>query len=78
MTRWKTGFYYIAHGAVVPLGLAYVDFKEKIGGVGRLFYPSGNIDDDMILIREFYAGFTGKNPQQFDAEHIEVKKTNEQ
>lgn len=72
VTRWKTGFYYIAHGADVPLGLAYVDFKEKIGGVGKLFYPCGNIEEDMILIRQFYAGFTGKNPQQFDGEQIQV------
>jgi 1-acyl-sn-glycerol-3-phosphate acyltransferase len=72
--RWKTGFYYIAVGAEVPIGLGYVDFKEKIGGVGKLFYPSGNIEEDMILIQEFYAGFTGKNPQQFDVETINVKR----
>lgn len=74
VTRWKTGFYYIAHGAGVPLGLGYVDFKEKIGGVGKMFYPSGNIEQDMLEIRAFYAGVTGKNPQQFDSETIQIKK----
>nr|WP_314862850.1 lysophospholipid acyltransferase family protein [uncultured Undibacterium sp.] len=74
VTRWKTGFYYIAVGADVPLGLAYVDFKEKIGGVGKIFYPCGNIEEDMILIKQFYANFSGKNPQQFDADNIQVKK----
>lgn len=74
VTRWKTGFYYIAHGAGVPLGLGYVDFKEKIGGVGKMFYPSGNIEEDMLEIRAFYAGVTGKNPQQFDSETIQIKK----
>jgi len=74
VTRWKTGFYYSAVGADVPLGLAYVDFKEKIGGVGKLFYPCGNIEEDMILIKQFYANFSGKNPQQFDADNIQVKK----
>lgn len=74
VTRWKTGFYYIAQGAGVPLGLGYLDFKEKIGGVGKLFYPSGNIEEDMREIRAFYAGFTGKRPQQFDSESIHVKK----
>lgn len=67
VTRWKTGFYYIAVGAGVPLGLGYLDFKEKIGGVGKLFYPSGNIEEDMREIRAFYAGFTGRHPQQFDS-----------
>lgn len=65
VVRWKTGFYYIAHGAGVPLGLGYMDFKEKIGGIGKIFYPSGNIDEDMALIRAFYANFVGKNPHQF-------------
>lgn len=74
VTRWKTGFYYIAQGAGVPLGLGYVDFKEKIGGVGKIFYPSGDIEKDMLEIRSFYAGFTGKNPQQFDSETIKIDK----
>lgn len=63
--RWKTGFYYIAQGANVPIGLGYIDFKEKIGGVGEIFYPSGNIDKDLKLIQAFYANFSGKNPHQF-------------
>lgn len=71
VTRWKTGFYYIAVGAGVPLGLGYLDFKEKIGGVGKLFYPSGNIEEDMREIRAFYAEFTGKHPQQFDAGQVQ-------
>lgn len=27
--RWKTGFYHIAHGANVPIVLAYLDYKTK-------------------------------------------------
>jgi 1-acyl-sn-glycerol-3-phosphate acyltransferase len=34
VTHWKTGFYHMAHGAGVPIGLAYLDFKRKEGGVG--------------------------------------------
>lgn len=74
VTRWKTGFYYIAHGAGVPLSLGYLDFKKKIGGVGKIFYPTGDIEKDMVLIKEFYAGFTGKNSQQFAPETIHVNK----
>lgn len=61
--EWKTGFYHIAYGAGVPIALAYLDFKTRRGGVGKLFYPSGNIEKDLPEIREFYRGITGKNPQ---------------
>jgi len=66
VSHWKTGFYYIALGANVPVLLGFMDYKEKVGGVAHLFYPSGALEKDMLEIRQFYRGFTGKNPQQFD------------
>lgn len=65
VTYWKTGFYWIAQGANVPLMLGYLDFKKKEGGIGGIFKPTGNIDLDMPQIRAFYAGVTGRNPQNF-------------
>jgi 1-acyl-sn-glycerol-3-phosphate acyltransferase len=62
---WKTGFYYIALGAQVPIVLAYMDYKKKISGLGPVFQPTGNIDADMLAIKTFYAPFHGKNPDQF-------------
>jgi 1-acyl-sn-glycerol-3-phosphate acyltransferase len=73
VTHWKTGFYYIAHGAGVPIALGYLDFKKKIGGIGQVFHPSGDIARDMQVIEAFYAGISGKNPQQFDHEKIQTK-----
>lgn len=64
-TRWKTGFYYIAHGAGVPILLGFLDFRRKVGGFGPLFYPTGDIAADMEQIRSFYSGITGKYPWQF-------------
>ncbi|MFZ6778957.1 lysophospholipid acyltransferase family protein [Undibacterium sp. Ji83W] len=66
VTHWKTGFYYIALGAGVPIALGYLDFKRKAGGIGKMFNVSGDIEADMLQIREFYCGISGKNPQQFD------------
>jgi 1-acyl-sn-glycerol-3-phosphate acyltransferase len=66
VTHWKTGFYYIAQGAGVPIALAFLDFKEKIGGIGSIFYPTGDITADMQEIQKFYKGISGKNPQQFN------------
>jgi 1-acyl-sn-glycerol-3-phosphate acyltransferase len=64
-TYWKTGFYYIALGAKVPIVMAYMDYSQKRSGLGPLFYPSGDIDKDMIEIKAFYAQFKGKNAHQF-------------
>ena len=64
---WKTGFYYIALGAQVPIVLAYMDYRKKISGLGPVFRPTGDIDADMLAIKAFYAAFTGKNANQFHA-----------
>lgn len=65
--QWKTGFYYIAQQAGVPIVLAYVDYGRKVGGLGPVFQPTGNIDTDMARIKAFYAPIRGKNPMQFEA-----------
>ncbi len=65
---WKTGFYYIALSANVPIIMAYMDYEKKISGLGPILYPSGDIDADMKIIKAFYAPFKGKNAMQFDGE----------
>ena len=64
--RWKTGFYYIAQGAGVPIALGYLDFRRKEAGLSRMFEPTGDIAMDMVEIQAFYAGVTGKSPGKFD------------
>ncbi|HPW29389.1 MAG TPA: 1-acyl-sn-glycerol-3-phosphate acyltransferase, partial [Rhodoferax sp.] len=39
---WKTGFYYIAVGAGVPIVMAYMDYERKISGLGPVFHPTGD------------------------------------
>jgi 1-acyl-sn-glycerol-3-phosphate acyltransferase len=65
---WKTGFYYIAQGAKVPIVMAYLDYEKKTGGLGPVFQPTGDIDADMARIKAFYAPFKGKNADQFHAD----------
>ena len=62
---WKTGFYYIATTAKVPIVMAYMDYSRKEAGLGPIFVPTGNIEADMTAIKAFYAPFKGKNPDQF-------------
>jgi 1-acyl-sn-glycerol-3-phosphate acyltransferase len=61
---WKTGFYHIAHGAGVPIVMGFLDYRRKRGGIGPVFYPTGNIDQDMRTIRAFYRDIIGKHPSQ--------------
>jgi 1-acyl-sn-glycerol-3-phosphate acyltransferase len=64
---WKTGFYFIALGARVPIVMAYMDYAEKRSGLGPVFTPTGDIEKDMVMVKAFYAPFKGKNADQFDA-----------
>ncbi len=64
VSYWKTGFYYIAHGAGVPISLGYIDYKTKTGGIGPLIYTTGDIDADMKKIRKFYSTIEGKYPEK--------------
>jgi len=61
--RWKTGFYYIAVGAELPILPAYLDFGQRRLGLGPVFHPTGDIERDMPQIQAFYAPMRGKNPQ---------------
>jgi 1-acyl-sn-glycerol-3-phosphate acyltransferase len=61
---WKTGFYHIAMGANVPIVLGYLDYRRKVGGIGPIVQPTGNIEGDMKVIKAFYAGITAKYPHQ--------------
>lgn len=61
---WKSGFYHIALAAQVPIVMAYIDYEKKVVGLGPLFYPTGNLEADMVKIKAFYAPFKGKNGKQ--------------
>jgi 1-acyl-sn-glycerol-3-phosphate acyltransferase len=66
--HWKTGFYFIALQAQVPIVLAYIDYPRKRGGLGPVFVPTGDVDKDMVEIKRFYAGIRGRNAGQFSAD----------
>ena len=59
VAHWKTGFYRIAEGAGVPIALGFLDYRRKVGGIGPLVRPSGNLAEDMQAIRRFYGDITG-------------------
>ena len=66
--QWKTGFYWIAHEAGVPIVMAYMDYPRKLSGLGPVFKPTGDIDADMAQIKAYYTQFKGKNWRQFSTD----------
>lgn len=72
--QWKTGFYHIAITAGVPIALAYMDYANKKTGVGKVVYPSGNMEQDMAEIMAFYADIQGKFPENFCVDQRYVEK----
>jgi 1-acyl-sn-glycerol-3-phosphate acyltransferase len=63
-SHWKSGFYHIANGAGVPIVCTFLDYRTRVGGIGPTIIPSGDLRTDMSLVRNFYAGITGKYPEQ--------------
>ncbi len=63
---WKTGFYYIAQGAGVPILMAYLDYPNKRGGLGPTLLPSGDIEKDMAQVKAFYAPMRGRHADRFE------------
>lgn len=61
---WRSGFYWIAHGAGVPIALGFLDYENRVGGIGESFMPTGDIEGDMERIRAFYAGLGGRHPEK--------------
>ncbi len=66
-TKWKKGFYLIAQKANVPIYLGYLDYGNKKMGYGERFVPTGDIEKDMLYIKEYYKKLNpiSKYPEKF-------------
>ncbi len=61
--HWKSGFYRIAVEARVPIGLAFIDWRERVVGLTTYLEPTGDEAADLARIRAAYEGKTGKRPE---------------
>lgn len=61
--EWKSGFYHIAMAADVPIVMAAVHSPDKIVVIREPFYPTGDYDQDMVTIKQFYEGRIGLRPE---------------
>jgi 1-acyl-sn-glycerol-3-phosphate acyltransferase len=61
--EWKTGFYYIAKEANVPIIMFTLDFAKKQNKVSEPFYPTDDVEADFKFMKNFYKGVIGKIPK---------------
>jgi 1-acyl-sn-glycerol-3-phosphate acyltransferase len=70
--KWKTGFYYVALKANVPIVMCSLDYGKKEVSIGEYFVPTGDYIKDMDIVREFYKDVTAKYPEKFSLEIYET------
>lgn len=60
---WKTGFYYMALEAGVPIGVIMLDWAHKRVGVVGYVTPTGDLEADFAQIRGFLGDAKGRRPE---------------
>lgn len=66
--RWHTGFLRIAYATNVKVVLGAIDFGTKQIFLTKTFEPTGNLDEDMKEVKNYYKQFQGKYPEKFTTE----------
>ncbi len=61
--KWKTGFYYIAKGANVPIVLFTFDFGRKQVALSKPFYTTDDKEKDFNYFYAFFKDVQGKHPE---------------
>jgi len=61
--EWRTGFYYIAKAAKVPILMFTLDFENKQNKISEPFYPTDDMEADFKFMKAFYKGVKGKIPE---------------
>ena len=63
--EWKKGFYFIAQKASLPILLYGVDYERKLIECTKSIIPTGNIEEEMPMIKDYFKGYRGKHLNNF-------------
>jgi 1-acyl-sn-glycerol-3-phosphate acyltransferase len=63
---WKSGFYWLAQSAQVPILCSYYNYEKKQVHIGLTILPSDDIKKDMDILREYFRDMRGKHPELED------------
>lgn len=72
---WKTGFYYLALGANVPILPVALDYNTKEVRFLSLVYPTGDIEADLPKIYEQYRGVLPRHPERLSQPLQDINNT---
>ena len=61
---WRTGFYYIALAANVPIAFGFLNAEQKEIGINGYFMPTGDREDDLTKVKAFYQNMKGLKPEK--------------
>lgn len=61
--KWRSGFYYIAKAAEVPIVMVAFDFGKKEVKISDPVWPTDDKEADFKTYLEFYKGVEGKIPE---------------
>ena len=63
--RWKTGFLRIAELTQAKILFFAVDAPSKCILIGDIFKPTGNVEEDLKFVKNYFSAYKGINPDQF-------------
>ncbi|NBC58032.1 MAG: acyltransferase [Bacteroidetes bacterium] len=63
VNTWKSGFYYIAKNAKVPITSVAFDYASKTISISKPFYITGDYDKDLRHIKSYFSDAVGKVPE---------------
>lgn len=61
--QWRSGFWFIAKQANVPICLLGLDYKSRQLVFGPCFYAGESFTDDLLQMRTFFQQMTAKYPE---------------
>jgi 1-acyl-sn-glycerol-3-phosphate acyltransferase len=61
--NWKTGFYYIAKQANIPIVPVAFDYKTKRVVIHEPIWAEAPVEEMILDLKKWFSGFTGKNPE---------------
>jgi len=63
--EWKRGFYIIAQKAKIPILLYGLDYERKLIQCKRSVIPTGDMEEDMRQIKQYFKDYKGRKPHNF-------------
>jgi len=69
--KWKTGFYFMAKKAEVPILPVSFDYNSKTISFGELLHPTGDFESDIIVLNDFFDKAVGKNPEDYSGHQVD-------